>query len=44
MIQVMQLIYKLLLTDLQTNIEVSKGIVLREQVVISRNLEVKNSF
>ena len=40
MIQVMQLIYKLLLTDLQTNIEVSKGIVLREQVVISRNLEV----
>ena len=44
MIQVMQLIYKHLLTDLQTNIEVSKGIVLREQVAILRNLEIKNSF
>ena len=43
-IQVMQLIYKCLLKDLQKNIEVSKGIVLREKVVIQRNLEVKNFF
>ena len=42
MIQVMQLIYKLLLTNLQKNIEVSKGIVLREHVVIQRNFEVKS--
>ena len=42
MIQVMQLIYKLLLKNLQKNIEVSKGIVLREQVVIQRNFEVKS--
>ena len=29
---------------MQINIEVSKGIVLREHVVIQRNMEVKNYF